>query len=199
MKGHVKETIVVEGKVKTPAPLWCRLCRTAVFFLLLFRVVLLIFNLLGYMVLFRTVGQSVIFFFYDAVLLILCIFSFHFRRKPGYWIACVLLLPILLLYGTNVFSYAGDTSYLSFLSPQGTNTLVVRETGSIFSGECRFYRKVNGGLVKDTGARIRIDDGYQSFRDNPRQIVWLDENTVRVSGHTEGQEPGGTQVLIQLK
>lgn len=199
MKNREKPNEIVVQGLKSRAPFWRRFSRTVFCLLVAFRLAFLVINMFGYSIFLSGVPQSIFLFFYDGLLLLCLIFSVRWKRKTSVICGIITAMFLLFLYGTNVFSYEKDKSYIEISSPAGTNTLIVEESAYLFSGRCRFYRKENAFLLRATGAEIRMDDGYQSFRENPRQLLWLDENTAEFTGYVEGQTPGKTRLLIRLK
>ena len=102
--------------------------------------------------------------------------AFLALRGKRFWLRALLIL--VLLGNLAFFLVSNDGAEYRFISPQGSNTLVIREKSALVSsGQAELYRK-EGIFLRRLEGNISAFDSYQPFAQGQYHLEWVDEETV---------------------
>ena len=107
-----------------------------------------------------------------------------------------LLTGVLILINAVYLLMSNDGAEYHFTSPQGQNTVVVREQSALLSqGWAKVYKREYGVLLMPLGEAVGTDDKYHPFSQGQYRIEWQDEDSAAIyyyDGH------GYKQLSIEL-
>lgn len=152
---------------------FCLGCRLALKILLIIKLFIIIFNLLGYSIYLFNIPQYLLTFFYDVAIIIVSICCFSLVNKFKYVLISILGFFIIVIYGTNVSFYNENTVYDKYTSLDNKNVIVTKSNGYLFSGKTNFYYQ-HGIILENTNTTIQFDEGYQQFRNAETDVIWGD-------------------------
>lgn len=150
---------------------FCLNSRFALKIMLVIKLVVIIFNFMGYSIYIFDIPQYLVTYIYDVVLIILGICSFSLVQKFKYVLLSILGVLIAVIYGSNLKFYNETTVYNQYESTINDTKIVTKSNGYLFSGKTKFYIK-NGILLKNTNVVLELDDGYQQIRNATIEIIW---------------------------
>ena len=134
------------------------------------RAVLLLLQLFAGLTIMGTVTTELIHY----VVLVSALFCITKRR-----FALSALIVLLLLFNTVLFLLHNDGAEYRFISPQRTNTLVIREKSALISaGWSKAYHREYGIFLRDLDIRLGTGENYSSYPSGQYHVTWEDEQTV---------------------
>lgn len=150
---------------------FCLSSRFALKVMVVLKLVVIIFNCLGYYFYIFDMPQYLLTYICDIIIIILGICSFSLAQKFKYTILSILGAIIVIIYGTNLKFYNETTVYNQYTSTIDGTKIVTKSNGYLFSGKTTFYIK-NGIILKNTGINFQLDEGYQQIRNASTEIIW---------------------------
>lgn len=152
---------------------FCLNARFTLKILLIIKLLVIIFNFLGYSIYLFNIPQYLLTFLYDVVIIFVGIACFSFVKKYKYVLISILALFIMIIYGSNIAFYNETTVYNKFISPDNQSIIVTKSNGYLFSGKTKFYTQ-NGFILSNTNISIELDEGYQNIRNADVEVLWSD-------------------------
>lgn len=128
-------------------------------------------------------------YYLDVIILVtLAGIIFSYVRKILAKVIVILIAIMIFCYINFSFGFSYTyPEYFYFTSPDNSMTLIVEENSWSLGGWSNFYVMKNELFIKDLKTSISTDDGHRPFTNEDYTLLWINNNTVKISyGYGQG-------------